>query len=146
MAQYTKAQICDPSELEKYIQRLVEVCPKVKEVWLFGTRANSSYRTDSDWDHLVYGSLGTFESISAHPELHHPCIDLMVLKDDGNSFAEPWIQLNPKQGSLSEWNWNFLTSTEAEYLQAKEPTDGSGWRRAEVSAKKAIRLWPKQNY
>ena len=131
----------DSVDIVAYAKKLGTKFSGIRHVWLFGSRANATEMSDSDWDLMVFADEQTFREMSAHLELKHPMIDLLVVKGE-DEYAQPWPDVELKQGNLTTWSWRPLSENEAEYLQTKEPQDGSGWYRSETSKKRAILLWP----
>ncbi len=118
-------------------KRLRELPIAGYEIWLFGSRANGSARTESDWDLLVVGSPQLLEQL-ANQRPFERC-DLMVVVD-GDNFVSPWLRhasADVKHGSLSEWRWKGLPDGEASY-------ESSSWdserRRPVTKPATAIRL------
>ena len=104
-------------------------------VWLFGSRANGTSTSASDWDLLVFGNEQLLnELVEARPIEN---VDLMVVYD-GDAFKSPWsrdAEGAVKSGSLSTWSWSETSSVEATYSGTKWPDD---WG----SSKTAKRLLP----
>ena len=69
------------TDLDEYVQSLVSLAPDVREIWLFGSRANATERPDSDWDLLVFGLPKAFSQLEGAKELHRPDVDCLVLID-----------------------------------------------------------------
>ena len=134
----------DSVDIVAYTKNLGSKFTGIRQIWLFGSRANVAAKSDSDWDLMVFADEQTFREMSVHPEFKHPMIDLLVVKGE-DEYAQPWPDVEPKHGHLTDWSWRPLSETEAEYLQAKEPQNGSGWYRSEMTKKMAIRLWPTSN-
>lgn len=128
-------------QLKKFVNQLASEYKDITSIWLFGSRANGCHEPDSDWDLFVFGSEEVLNQLKSKPNFYHSDIDLLVVTD-GNHFIEPWPGNKPKQDSLSNWQWKELTCSEAQYISAKEPIDGSAWYRSETMVQKAIRLWP----
>ncbi len=85
--------------VQSYIERLTTAYPTVTSVWLFGSRADNTFRSDSDWDLLVFGSNEVLVSLKDNVEFHESDIDLLVVYD-GDNFEKPWGE-RQKQGSLN---------------------------------------------
>ena len=99
-------------EIKDYIVKLTIQHPSIESIWLFGSRTNGTYRPDSDWDLLVFGTHNTLAELSISNEFKHDNIDLLIVYN-GNDFKEPWPAdpgiKKQKSGSLSEWGWRKLT-------------------------------------
>ena len=65
-------------DIKKYINRLTSQHPSIQSIWLFGSRINGTYRSDSDWDFLVFGTQETLDELRQHPELKQNNIDLLI--------------------------------------------------------------------
>ena len=124
--------------LSDYIRRLVGTFPKIRQVWLLGSRANGTAKDNSDWDYIVFGDTALLETLRSNPNWKEPEIDLMVVHN-GDDFEEPWGE-RPKHGSLSGWEWEQVSPTCAQYKATKPKND---LFRAEVSRQKAVRVWPR---
>ena len=110
-------------DIKKYINRLTSQHPSIQSIWLFGSRINGTYRSDSDWDFLVFGTQETLDELRQHPELKQNNIDLLVVYN-GNDFKEPWSaqpgKNKQKIGSLTEWRWKKINHQIAFYEGTKE--------------------------
>ena len=76
---------------ERYIKELVAAYPSIREVWLYGSRANDNARPDSDWDYMAFADDDTLSDLSRDTRFHVEGIDLMIVTD-GVSFAKPWLE------------------------------------------------------
>ena len=118
-----------------YVRRLVAKYPAIREVWLFGSRANEAARPDSDWDYLAFADDDTLSDLSRDTDLDRSDIDLMVVTD-GVHFAKPWVDASgQKTGTLADdissggLAWKLLSPTTAEYRCLKsDPADMTGFR------------------
>jgi predicted nucleotidyltransferase len=117
----------------------VAQAPSVAAIWLIGSRANGTERGESDWDLLVFGTQQTLAFLASSGSLHKSEVDLLVVTN-GDDFQAAWGERS-KHGSLSEWQWQQVSETEAQYMQAKwqEREEGSG---VVVSQSRAVRVWP----
>lgn len=125
--------------IPSYIEKLTEQYPDINSIWLFGSRANGTAKEISDWDLFVFGSEQYLVSLRNNSSLKNDSVDILFVVN-GDDFVSPWAD---KQGTLSEWQWMETSSCEAKYIGTKEPTDGTGWFRAEIKEQKAIKVWPK---
>lgn len=125
--------------IPSYIEKLTEQYPDINSIWLFGSRANDTFREDSDWDLFVFGNEQVLVSLRNNFSFKNDSIDILFVVN-GDDFVSPW---SDKSGRLSDWQWKEISSTEASYIGTKEPTDGTGWFRAEIKEQKAIKVWPK---
>jgi Polymerase beta, Nucleotidyltransferase len=48
----------------EYVSALVSAYSAIREVWLYGSRANETARPDSDWDYLAFADEATLVSLS----------------------------------------------------------------------------------
>lgn len=131
-----------------YVEQLVREYPRIESVWLMGSRANDSYREDSDWDLLVFANKEILDAMRQQRELKRERVDVMVVYD-GINLEEPWPdveengRVRAKGGKLSgstplSWEWNQTSQTEATYEGTKRLADGQ----TERTLKKAVRFWP----
>jgi predicted nucleotidyltransferase len=135
------------STIQSFLEQCLDRFKSITSIWLFGSRANNSFREDSDWDLLIFADEQTLDLKRMAKELKRSDVDVLVVYDGKNS-EEPWPeirdgQVNPKRLSLysSIWNggieWNQFSTTKASYQGTK---DGS--KVASVQKLKARRLWP----
>lgn len=123
----------------EYVKGLVVSHPAIAEVWLIGSRADGSAQPNSDWDYLIIADQGTLESLSAKPEFNDTKVDLLVVYD-GDNFRKPWLDGDrEKHGSLSGWDWNQTSESEAHYRATKPRSndDFYSW----VSQGRAVRVY-----
>ena len=128
------------SELNDYLDQLVAAASGVREIWLFGSRANGAGRESSDWDLLVIGCSLTLSQLQSATHLHKDDVDCLVVGDD-QKFESAWGEKS-KSGSLLTWEWKFQSDRKsATYCESKwhETEDDPGVRRRTRSAR---RLWP----
>lgn len=118
-----------------YVRQLVAKYPSIREVWLYGSRANGEEKTTSDWDYLAFADDDTLSDLSRDTDLDWSNVDLMVVTD-GVQFAKPWVDANgQKTGTLADdlsaggLAWKRLSPTTAEYRSLKpDPADKTGFR------------------
>jgi hypothetical protein len=131
-----------PNTIKDFIDRLVHNCPGVVELWAYGSRVNGGYRSDSDWDILVFGNTSVFECVtnlwSSPPE----GIDMLIQKL-GDEFSVPWIEKGysiPKSLDLKTLSWEKDSTDDkcAYYTAIKYLPCGHKRNRRE----KAIRIYP----
>jgi len=126
-----------------YVKELVLRYQDIREIWLFGSRANNTSTELSDWDLMVMANKEVLESLIISP--HDPeCVDLLVVYD-GNNFSGPWPRQSDgalKRGSLIDWEWHQIGPEEAEY-KATKPVPGSNFH-VNVTTLRATRIYPKQ--
>lgn len=100
---------------------------RILSIWLFGSRANGNAKALSDWDLLVFSDRAVLEELRKDEHLHRGSADLLVVYD-GDNFEKPWGET--KSGSLSQWKWQQLSPTSAQYESIKfypdEPDSTSG--------------------
>ena len=92
-------------------------------VWLVGSRANQTCRTDSDWDFLVFGNAELLANLEKQSAPGH--IDALVVYD-GDCFRCPWPREHDgviKSGSLSGWRWSETSADTATYQGSKATND-----------------------
>ena len=126
----------------EYVSELVTKYPRIREIWLIGSRANGSATADSDWDYLAFADEETFIRLKSDPQINRDGVDLMVVRD-GVNFASPWTDGNrQKQGTLAKtgggWDWKRCSPTRATYRATK--LDNSGVQRVKTQC--AFRVFP----
>lgn len=133
------------SQIDIYIRKLVARYPGINSIWLFGSRANKSYREDSDWDLFVFANREILTALRQSKGLYDKQIDLLIVFN-GTEYEQPWPdEKGIKRGTLIDWKWNVLSSNEATYETVKYKSDE--WFKAGMSERKtlkAIKLWPKE--
>ncbi len=125
--------LADNFSLESYVQLLVNSYPSLSEVWLLGSRADATYKPDSDWDLLVFADRHAFDKMKGNGTLRVSKFDLLVVFDEDH-FEQPWTEEGysvPKQGSLTDWQWRKESDSTSSYSCSR--------RRCRRTAK---RLWP----
>ena len=65
----------------EYVAQIVSAYPAIREVWLYGSRANGTEKVDSDWDYLAFADDDTLSDLSRDARFHRDEIDLV---------ARPW--------------------------------------------------------
>ena len=140
--------------IRNYLNRLISRYFGIKEIWLFGSRANNWIHEKSDWDFIVKSDKKTFESLKIDTELKNHANRLMIKflvgPDKNGDFQNPWekAKLNFGKDSL---NWREIGSGLAEYeacdldlseeeAKAKGLAEGISSFRAPYA--KAYRVWP----
>ena len=135
------------AHITNYVRDLTVAYPAIKEVWLFGSRANGMARDDSDWDIFAFADACTLDALRADVRMHASHIDLLVVDSETGKFENSWGEKR-KKGSLQSWKWRRLSETEAAYEahqwipdpQQKYPGAETGdWEDMEL---KAVKLWP----
>ena len=135
-----------PDEIQAYLAKLRRNIPGIKEIWLFGSRANDAAREDSDWDFWVFGDARTLNTFRGRVDYDRADIDLLIVYD-GDRFEGPW-ERPLKRGSLTKWKWNRKSDDLAEYEETKWIPDShqfdSGMELASSPCKirSALRVWP----
>jgi Nucleotidyltransferase domain len=130
----------------EYVGKLTTRYPRIREVWLYGSRANNCWGPDSDWDYLAFADDDTLADLASDVEFHITGIDLMVVAD-GVRFAKPWIDDGrQKTGTLSTDDgagglaWKLISPSEARYRATKP---GEGFAVKVLEDQKAIRVYPR---
>ncbi|WP_411728425.1 nucleotidyltransferase family protein [Methyloglobulus sp.] len=133
-----------------YLSKLSHRHIAVKEIWLFGSRANGTATGESDWDLIVFGENGLFNSIASDTEVHRDDVDLLVVNEVTGNFNKPWG--SEKAGSLKGWKWEIRSETEASYVGSKwiedEEAEAEGLNDMGTLIDiqlKAFRVWPAFN-
>jgi hypothetical protein len=125
----------------EYVSQITAAYPAIREVWLIGSRANSTERPDSDWDYLAFADDDTLADLSQSERFNWPDMDLLVVAD-GVHFFKPWIDgPTQKNGSLvaDDWNWKQVSRTLATYTATK--IGANAWS-TRVFEQRAIRVYP----
>ena len=130
-----------------YIKQLVAAYPTIREVWLYGSRANGTERIDSDWDYLAYADKSTLDRLALDVRFDREDVDLMIVVD-GNRFLKPWLCAGGprKEGTLLEevglggLEWTRESKTVASYTATKEDQRRPGG--TEVLRRRAHRVYP----
>jgi hypothetical protein len=74
----------------QYIDELVAKYPSIREVWLFGSRANGTAHAGSDWDYLVFGGDdGLLNALCQDVCFKRPKIDLFIVATPTKAM-KPW--------------------------------------------------------
>ncbi len=139
----TASRTPSAAEASEYISDLVAAYPSIREVWLFGSRANGSARPESDWDYMAFADEATLTALGGDPRFHRAGIDLKIVID-GTRFFAPWPGLSRSDNSLAKvdggWHWERLSPTQATYRATKPPeAEGSEVR---VFKQCALRVYP----
>jgi len=105
-------------EIRKYVEILKDDFPAIEEIWLLGSRANGTARSDSDWDFLVFSSEPPKlkEKLQRMTKYHRDDVDLFVVDEDRN-FVTAFGKT--KGGSLDGWKWNQNSANSASYKGTK---------------------------
>ena len=135
------------AEASAYIAELVAAYPSIREVWLYGSRANGSARPDSDWDYMAFADEATLTALRSDSRFHRAGIDLMIVTN-GDQSAAPWTDHSgSKSGTLAKvdggWHWERLSPTQATY-RATKPPEAEGCE-VRVIKQCALRVYPQKN-
>ena len=132
-----------PQQILSYVRELASRHKGIREIWLFGSRANNTATETSDWDLLVIADREVLESL-VNDYKEPDFVDLLVVYDR-NNFEGPQKRESDgavKRGSLISWEWHQVGPEEAEY-KATKPVPGSSIH-IDVKTLRAIRLYPRQ--
>jgi hypothetical protein len=131
-----------------YIRQLVAKYPSIREVWLYGSRANGEEHSTSDWDYLAFADDDSLSDLSRDSDLHWPSMDLMIVTD-GVHFAKPWVDASgQKTGTLADdlasggLAWKPLSATTAIYRSVKRDRTERGGFRSIIRTLRAQRVYP----
>jgi len=61
----------------------------ITSIWLIGSRANNTFRENSDWDLLIFADEQTLDLMRKATELKRADVDVLVVYD-GKNGEEPW--------------------------------------------------------
>ena len=109
----------------------------VRSIWLFGSRANGTFKATSDWDFWVFGTDVTLEMLRSATSLHRSGIDCFVVVND-DDFIAGWGD-REKTGSLAAWQWKQVSGDEAAYEESKDADDGFS---VKLAPRRAVLVWP----
>jgi len=133
------------ADANRYVAELVAAYPAIREVWLFGSRANGTAREDSDWDYLAFGDWIVLDALRSDARFRRAGVDLLVVTN-GARFETPW--LNPtgiNWGSLGDdmegLRWKQLSATTATYTATKS-VGARSWEVEVLPSQKARRVYP----
>jgi predicted nucleotidyltransferase len=110
-----------------FVDEPLQAFPSVREVWLFGSRANGAERPDSAWDYLIIS-----EDSSLMNRMHQdrrfdrPNIDALVIS--GEFATRPWPVEDEswkKLRMIDDLEWTPISATLATYRSVKERFLGS---------------------
>jgi predicted nucleotidyltransferase len=107
-------------QITTYAQELVSDVVGIESIWLFGSRANESFRPDSDWDLMVFANQEAFDELKKRTDLKNESVDVIVVIEK-KTFSEPWPE-NPatcKSGDFLAWDWKIVTPDSANYTSVK---------------------------
>ena len=131
--------------IDEYIQKLRSVADGIDSLWLFGSRANGTSTSASDWDLMLFANESTLSQLKTVPHLKHALVDVLVVYD-GLNFVEPWPESEDyiKSGDLDSWAWVEESASSARYRATKYLDEDEWFKLAntQVLTLKAGRLWP----
>lgn len=133
-------------EIRPYVAHLVEKHSDIREVWLFGSRANSTASQNSDWDLLAASGRFVFESLREDQTLHFNGIDLFVACAGEQEARTPWG--NKKVLNMNDLEWTVTKDGKATYRSSKFVEEGPAGKDAafghfKIETLTAVRLWPR---
>jgi hypothetical protein len=104
-----------------YVWGLVSAYPDIREIWLIGSQADGSARSDSGWDFLAFADVSALSSLAASSAFNRSEVDLLIVYD-GDNFCKPCPDGDrEKKGSLTAWNWHQAVGHRGT-LQSNEAT------------------------
>ena len=122
-----------PNEIIAYLESLTAIHSGIESIWLFGSRANGTFRLDSDWDFFIFGTRAMLDALRADDTLRHPNAEIFIVYDR-NRFECPWPGDDGiKRGRLQNsadidrevwvygYRWHKITETEATYISTRNP-------------------------
>ena len=112
MRTHNKAQSMLSVDIESWLVTLIANTSSVREVWLFGSRANGNPTETSDWDLLMVVNQGANVEVANLKHFARTDVDLLV-DADGKSFETVWG--TKKTGSYLSWNWTRQDTCTATY-------------------------------
>jgi hypothetical protein len=135
-------------DIQKYISQLIKKYPGIKSVWLFGSRANNTSHSNSDWDLLAFADEDTLKALKSDNTFCVDGVDLFVVYND-NDAENPFTEMKDSEGtikrlSLSNLEWKQVGPHKAKYKHVKYLSEQE-WIRGgnlEVKILDAHRIWP----
>jgi hypothetical protein len=127
------------ADMKMYLRQLIGLSPGLRQIWLFGSRANLTGRAESDWDYLAHGTANCLSEISALPDLHRQDVDFLV-SSDGENFVNAWGDRNKLLDRVT-LRWQQLSEDAAEYIGTK---DVLGEFRFKQTKCMAFRIWHRE--
>jgi predicted nucleotidyltransferase len=141
-------------EITTYIRELVAIFPSIKEVWLFGSRANNTIHPKSDWDFLVFADEAILKELKEHTEYQKDNVDLAIVYN-GDDIVFVLKNGKHESGDFKFWEWQRMSETEAKYTGVKWVADDEeGTRKfcsnmpnvamgeGNISKCRAVKVWP----
>ena len=107
-----------PSEVQAVIDQLKSEFGTLS-VWFIGSRANGTYRSDSDWDFVCFRN-SPVEIKEARCEF----VDVVQVGNDGKYLLEG--QPPHLIGQFKNWDWNQINSNCAKYRSRIVPQVQAG--------------------
>lgn len=129
--------------VDTYIDKLTTNYPFINSIWMIGSRANNSFRDNSDWDFILFADRNTLDELRQDLAFDNDNIDLLVVYN-GNDFEEPWAdEKGIKKGSLTDWEWHQESDNEASYLHKKYKSEKDWFKANMFECKKvaAFKIW-----
>lgn len=111
-----------PDSVRKIIDDVIARYEGIREIWLFGSRANGTNKENSDWDILIFADQNVLGSLEKENSERYLNLDIMIVFDQDN-FRGPWRRESDgayKRGNLQDWEWKELQSGLATYKATKE--------------------------
>ncbi len=127
-------------KIDDFLSKITRAHPGIREIWLFGSRAKGEARANSDWNLFLFADEESLQQLGRNIRFKRAAVQVLVVCD-GDAFREPWGK-KPKQGYLSEWEWEKISDREAQYCGIKWAQEEKGGQTA-MELCKAIRLWPR---
>ena len=133
------------SDADRYVAQLVAAYPAIREVWLFGSRANGTAREDSDWDYLAFGDWAVLDALRLDARFRRKDVDLLIVTN-GERFETPWLKpTGLNWGSMKDdfeaLRWKQLSPTAATYTATKS-VGARSWDVEVLPNQKARRVYP----
>ena len=80
---------CESKDIQSYISSLIKKYPTIREVWLFGSRANGTATPNSDWDLLAFSDSPIRELLKNDLTVHRSGVDLLVICSQESEAKKP---------------------------------------------------------
>jgi hypothetical protein len=118
----------------------IKLSENARSIWLVGSRANDSYRENSDWDFICFIS----ESVTER-SARSAIVDIIQVDCLGESLLEG--QTLDLKGMFSSWRWHDLKNGKATYVSRITPNVplGQAYDHSDVKlvTNNALRIWVK---
>ena len=112
-------------EMQIHVERLKKCSLSITAVWLFGSRANNSADSTSDWDFFVFSEDYISDQTLLTLKFYREDADLLLVDAKSGEISrlcresEEGTLFFQESGSLSSWNWRKNLDGSASYKSTK---------------------------